>query len=108
MSKLAVSHKLSTVALVEIIVLAAVFRLYHLSVPAFGADTMNFFDMCHRPVSARIVFTQWMDLLGRTTQFAVSLAIAKCLIDVQRLPLDRLYNGFPSVWFFKQIVSDQI
>ena len=51
-------------ALVLIIALAAGLRLYHLGVSAFGADTMNFFDMCHRPLSAWIVFTQWMELMG--------------------------------------------
>jgi hypothetical protein len=43
-------------ALVLIAALAAGFRLFHLGVPAFGADTMLFFDICHRPVSSWVVF----------------------------------------------------
>src|SRR5665811_1581798 len=87
-------------ALVLIVALAAGFRLYHLDVPAFRADTMLFFDICHRPVSAWIVFTQWMELMGGpTAQFPFSLAITKLVLDVFHLAPTAFMIRLPNALF---------
>lgn len=82
-----------------IIALAAGFRLYHLGNPSFRADTILFFDICHRPVSAWIIFTQWMELLGRTAQFPFSLAITKGMIDVFHLTPTAFVIRLPNAVF---------
>src|SRR5665811_889703 len=86
-------------ALVLIVALAAGLRLYHLGVSAFRADTMLFFDICHRPVSAWIVFTQWIELLGQTAQFPFSLAITKLFIDVCHLAPTAFMIRLPDALF---------
>lgn len=87
------------VALVFIVALAAGFRLYHLGVPAFGADTMHFFDFCHRPLSGWVIFTQWMELMGRTSQLPFSVAITKCFIDILHLAPTDFMIRLPSALF---------
>lgn len=97
--------KWSFIALALIVALAAAMRLYHLGVPAFRADTIMFYDLCHRPISGWVIFTQWMELLGRTGQFPFSLAMTKCFIDIFHLVptafMIRLPNavfGILTVW----------
>ncbi|MBU4201488.1 MAG: hypothetical protein KKE37_02725 [Verrucomicrobia bacterium] len=91
--------KWPVVALVFIVALAAGFRLYHLGVSSFRADTMLFFDICHRPVSGWVVFTQWMELMGRTAQFPFSLAITKLFIDVFHLAPTAFIIRLPNAVF---------
>ncbi|MBU0714504.1 MAG: glycosyltransferase family 39 protein [Verrucomicrobia bacterium] len=86
-------------ALVLIVALAAGFRLYHLGAPSFRADTMLFFDLCHRPVSGWVIFTQWMELMGRTSQFPFALAITKLFIDVFHLAPTAFMIRLPSALF---------
>lgn len=87
------------VAMVFIVALAAGLRLFDLGVPAFGADTMNFFDICHRPLSGWVIFTQWMELMGRTAQLPFPLAITKCFIDVLHLAPTDFMIRLPSALF---------
>lgn len=87
------------VALVLIMALAAGFRLYHLGVPSFRADTMLFFDICHRPLSGWVIFTQWMELMGRTAQFPFALAITKLFIDVFHLAPTAFMIRLPNALF---------
>lgn len=87
------------VALVLVVALAAGFRLFHLGVSAFRADTMTFFDICQRPESGWVVFTQWTELLGRTAQLPFPLAITKCFIDVLHLPATAFMIRLPNALF---------
>ena len=87
------------VALVLVVALAAGLRLFDLGVSSFRADTMLFFDICHRPVSAWVVFTQWMELMGRTAQFPFSLAITKLFIDVFHLAPTAFMIRLPNALF---------
>ncbi|MCG2679551.1 MAG: hypothetical protein L6455_06240 [Kiritimatiellae bacterium] len=98
-STLAVRTKWWIVALIGVIALAAGFRLYHLGVSSFRADTMLFFDICHRPVSGWVVFTQWMELMGRTAQFPFSPAITKLLIDLFHLAPPAFIICLPNALF---------
>jgi len=61
--------------------------LYALGDPAFRADTMIFYDLCHRPLSAWTIMTRWMELMGRSAQFPFALASAKGLINIFDLPV---------------------
>ncbi len=85
MNIMGVRVKWPVVILALIVALAAGLRLFHLGVPSFRADTILFFDICHRPVSGWVVFTQWIELLGRTGQLPFPLAITKFYIDVLHL-----------------------
>jgi len=99
MSKINVRTKWLFIALVLVVALAAGLRLYHLGVPSFRADTMIFFDMCHRPVSGWAIFTHWIELVGRTSQFPLAPAIAKCFIDVLHLAPTAFMIRLPSALF---------
>ena len=87
------------VALVLVVALAAGLRLFDLGVPSFRADTMLFFDICHRPVSGWVVFTQWMELMGRTSQLPFSLAITKLFIDIFHLAPTAFMIRLPNALF---------
>ncbi|MFH1477943.1 MAG: hypothetical protein ABIH24_10720 [Verrucomicrobiota bacterium] len=96
----AVRKKWMGLALVMIMALAAGLRLYHLGVPSFRADTMHFFDFCHRPLGAWAIFTQWMELMGGTSsQMPFSVAITKCFIDVLHLTPTAFMIRLPNAVF---------
>lgn len=82
-----------------VVALAAGFRLFHLGDATFGGDTMHFFDLCHRPLSGWVIFTQWMELMGPTAQFPFSLAITKWFIDVLHLAPTDFIIRFPNALF---------
>lgn len=85
--------------LAVVLAFAAGLRLFHLGVPSFRADTMLFFDICHRPVSGWVIFSQWMELMGRTAQFPFSLAITKFFIDVCHLEPTAFAIRLPNALF---------
>lgn len=99
MRHLAIRTKWPVVALVLVVALAAGFRLYHLGVPSFRADTIHFFDFCHRPLSGWVIFIQWMELMGRSSQFPFPVAITKCFVDVLHLTPTAFMIRLPSALF---------
>jgi hypothetical protein len=60
---------------------------------------MLFFDICHQPVSGWVVFTKWMELMGRTSQLPFSLAITKLFIDVFHLVPTAFMIRLPNALF---------
>ena len=82
-------------ALVLIVALAAGFRLYHLGVPAFRADTIIFYQLCHQPESGWYIFTHWT-LLGH---FPFPMAITKGFIDIFHLPITDFMIRLPNAVF---------
>jgi len=99
MRDVAVRSRWLNAALIVVIVIAAGFRLYHLGVPSFRADTMIFFDLCQRSQSAWAIFTQWLSLMGSSAQFPFPVAITKCFIDVLHLPLNAFMIRLPHALF---------
>lgn len=78
---------------------ACYLRLAGLGDSAFRADTITFYDLCHRPVSGWTIFTHWIDLLGRTSQFPFPLAVTKGVIDILHLPPTDLVIRLPMALF---------
>jgi len=87
------------VLLVIVICIAAFFRLYHLGVPAFRADTIHFFNFCHQPLGGWVIFTQWMELMGPSAQLPFPVAITKCFIDLLHLPPTAFVIRLPNALF---------
>lgn len=67
------------------LLVAAFFRFYQLGESSFRADTIMFYDLCHRPLSAWAIMTNWMELVGVTAQFPFPLAMAKGMINALHL-----------------------
>ncbi|NLE67649.1 MAG: hypothetical protein GX608_09530 [Lentisphaerae bacterium] len=67
------------------LLVAACFRFHQLGASAFRADTIMFYDLCHRPLSAWTIMTNWMELVGVTAQFPFPLAAAKGMINLFHL-----------------------
>ncbi len=86
-------------ALFVVVMIAAGLRLYHLGVPSFRADTMIFFDFCHRPITAWAIFSQWLDLMGKSAQFPFPVAITKYFIDVLHLSPTAFMIRLPNALF---------
>lgn len=70
--------------------------MYALGEPAFRADTIIFYDLCHRTLSAWTIFTRWMELLGRSAQFPFALAFSKWFIAIFNLPVTDFTVRLPS------------
>ena len=50
-------------------------------------------------LSKQVVFTQWLELMGRAAQLPFSLAITKCFIDVLHLTPTAFTIRLPSALF---------
>ena len=79
--------------------LGVFFRLMWLGEAAFGADTMLFYDMCHRPLSATAIWTDWLKLVGQAAQFPFALAFTKGFIDLFHLPVTDFTIRLPMALF---------
>lgn len=65
----------------------AFFRLMWLGESAFRADTIIFYDFCHRAITARQIFFNWFQVFSATEQFPFAVAFAKGFIDWLHLPV---------------------
>ena len=86
-------------ALGLVIGLGAFFRLMWLGEAAFGADTMMFYDLCHRPLSAGAIWIDWLNLVGRTGQFPFALAFTRGFVDLFHLPVTDFTIRLPMALF---------
>ncbi len=58
-----------------------------------------FYDICHQSVSGWVVFTQWMELMGRTGQLPFPLAITKGFIDILHIAPSAFMIRLPNAIF---------
>jgi hypothetical protein len=97
---MAMSNKmLFRIVLTLVIALGAFFRLFQLGLPAFRADTIEFWRICHQDLSAINLFTHWLDIVGRTGQFPFPMVFEKALINVFHLPPSDFWIRFSSAFF---------
>ena len=79
-----------------ILVLGSYFRLANLGLAALRGDTIEFWKICSRPLSAGQIFSQWTTLMGSSGQFPFAMATTKCLIDLFHLPVTEFALRLPS------------
>lgn len=83
-----------------LVLIATVLRLYNLGEPPFRADTMLFTDHCRNPaISAWRLFTDWLQILGDTSQFPFSMAFTKLCLSVFHLPPTDFLIRLPNAMF---------
>lgn len=79
-------------ALMLAVAAASFFRLYHLGVPSFRADTLIFSQYCRQAESAWFIFTHWT-VLGH---FPLPLAMTKMFVDLVPGPVTDFLIRFPN------------
>lgn len=86
---LTIRPRVERALLIVVIGAAVFFRLYHLGVPAFRADTMIFMDFARQAISPGDFFSQWTTNLGmnKTGQFPFAVAWMKLFLSVTDVPL---------------------
>ncbi|MBN1268131.1 MAG: glycosyltransferase family 39 protein, partial [Kiritimatiellae bacterium] len=82
-----------------IMAVGAFLRLADLGASAFRADTMEVWRLCHSPHSAATLFSDWLDIVGRTAQFPFAFAFTKGFIEFLGLsPTDTIIRLPSALW----------
>lgn len=90
---------LAGAGLILVTSLAAFFRLFELGLPAFRADTIEAWRLCHQDFSAFYLFGHWSEIVGRNGQFPLPMALARGLLNLFQLPPTDFWIRFSSAFF---------
>ncbi|MCZ7592544.1 MAG: hypothetical protein M5U15_10540 [Kiritimatiellae bacterium] len=94
------------IPLLSALAAGAFFRLYHLAVPAFRADTILFYNITRQVDGAWTIMSKWLQLMGISAQLPFPMAITEAFLNLFHLDPSHFTERLPAaMWGIAAVLA---
>lgn len=94
------------IPLLSALAAGAFFRLYHLAVPAFRADTILFYNITRQVDGAWTIMSKWLQLMGISAQLPFPMAFTEAFLNLFHLDPSHFTERLPAaMWGLAAVLA---